>query len=146
MRVIGSVRPLTSETIKHPATPVEIYRIQNRQLTVQRLTIVVSVTEAPKVVLSVSPEHVTIRPGNRVPLKVVTHRRSGSRQNIALTVVGLPSGVRLQREVAILKRNQTEATLVLEPNIVGAGVTRRQNPFIGREFEPAHTISLSMLR
>ena len=79
--------------------------------------------------------HLTIQPGKRVPLKVVVHRNSGPRRGLTLTVVGLPSGVRPQRRVTILRGNQTEAALVLEPNIVGAGITRRQNPFIGREFD-----------
>ena len=135
VRVIGLVKPLEGEAIRRAATPVEIYRIQNRPLAMPRSSIVVSVTEAPNVTLSVSPDQVTIQPGKRVPLKVVVHRNSGPRRGLTLTVVGLPSGVRPQRRVTILRGNQTEATLVLEPNIVGAGITRRQNPFIGREFD-----------
>ncbi|MCZ6678545.1 MAG: pre-peptidase C-terminal domain-containing protein [Candidatus Poribacteria bacterium] len=135
VQVIGSVRTVGGDVIERPASPVEVYRIQNQPLTVQRLSIVVSVTEPPKVALSVSPSHVTITPGGQIPLKVVARRARGSRQEITLTVVGLPSGVRPQRQVTILKGGQTETTLILEPVIVGAGVTVRQNPFIGRELD-----------
>lgn len=132
-QVIGSVKTVSGEVIQRPATPVEVYRIQNQPQPVQRSSLVVSVTEVPSVTLAVSPERVTITPGKPVPLKVVANRKPGSRQELTLTVVGLPSGVRPQGQVTILKGNQTEATLVLEPNIVGAGVTVRTNPFIGRE-------------
>ena len=135
VQVLGSVKMASGEVIQRPATPVEVYRIQNQPQTVRRSSIVVSVTEAPKVTLSVQPKRVTITPGEQSPLKVVVHRQPGSRQELTLTVVGLPSGVRPERQVTILKRNQTETTLMLEPVIVGAGITQRQNPFIGRELD-----------
>ena len=135
VQVIGSVRTTSDKVIQRVATPVEAYRIQNQPLTVQRSSIVVSVTEEPRITLSVSPKHVIITPGKRIPLEVIAQRQLGSRQELTLTVVGLPSGVRPQRAVTILKSNQTRTTLVLEPVIVGVGITRRQNPFIGRELD-----------
>ena len=61
VRVIGLVKPLEGEAIRRAATPVEIYRIQNRPLAMPRSSIVVSVTEAPNVTLSVSPDQVSNR-------------------------------------------------------------------------------------
>ena len=68
-----------------------------------------------------------------VPLKVVAQRKPGSQQILTLALLGLPPGIRTRQLNTILGGDQTEATIVLEPNIVGAGVTARQNPFIGRE-------------
>ena len=133
VQVVGSVIPLTGELVKRAAHPIEFYRLANQLLPVQRSSVVVSVTEPPNVILSVSPENLTIAPETPVPLKVTAHRKPGSQQILTLALLGLPPGIRTQQLNTILGGDQTEATIVLEPNIVGAGVAARQNPFIGRE-------------
>ena len=133
VQVVGAVKTISGETIRRPATPVEVYRIQNQPQAVQRSSIVVSVVDEAKMTLSVEPQHVTIAPGQEARLEITAHRQPGARQDVNLTIAGLPSGVRAQRQVTILRGRDTKTTLVLEPVIVGAGVTVRQNPFIGRE-------------
>ena len=133
VQVVGTVMPLTGELVKRAASPIEFYRLANQLLPVQRSSVVVSVTEPPNVILSVSPENLTIAPETPVPLRVIAQRKPGSQQILTLALLGLPPGIRSRQLNTILGGDQTEATIVLEPNIVGAGVTARQNPFIGRE-------------
>ena len=133
VQVVGTVMPLTGELVKRTASPIEFYRLANQLLPVQRSSVVVSVTEPPNVILSVSPENLTIAPETPVPLRVIAQRKPGSQQILTLALLGLPPGIRTRQQNTILRGDQTEATIVLEPNIVGAGVTARQNPFIGRE-------------
>ena len=133
VQVVGSVTPLTGGLVKRAANPIEFYRLANQLLPVQRSSVVVSVTEPPNVILSVSPEYLSIAPETPVPLKVTAQRKPGSNQILTLALLGLPPGVRSQQLNTILGGDQTEATIVLEPNIVGFGVTARENPFIGRE-------------
>jgi len=133
VQVIGAIQPLTGESLRRAANPIEVYRLADQSLSVQRSSVVVSVTEASNVSLSLSPEDVTIQPEKPVPLKIIAHRKPGSQQILTLSLLGLPPGVRAQRENTILRGDQTEATIVLEPNIVDAGNAERQNPFIGRE-------------
>lgn len=79
-------------------------------------------------------------PGKQISLKV-TANRVGSRRDLTLTVVGLPTDIQLQRNVTILRGNQTEATLVLEPNIIQSGTNQlRRNPFVGEEIERPYNI------
>ena len=93
----------------------------------------VSVTEPPNVILSIFPENLTIAPETPAPLKVIAQRKPGSQQMLSLALLGLPPGIRSRQLNTILGGDQTEATIVLEPIIVGAGITARQNPFMGRE-------------
>ena len=133
VQVVGSVMPLTGELVKRAANPVEFYRLANQLLSVQRSSVVVSVTEPPNVILSVSPEILSIAPETPVPLTVTAQRKPGSNQMLTLALLGLPPGIRTQQLNTILGGDQTEATIVLEPNIVGFGITARENPFVGRE-------------
>ena len=133
VQVVGTVMPLTGELVKRAASPIEFYRLANQLLPVQRSSVVASVTEPPNVILSVSPQNLTLAPETPVPLKVIAQRKPGSQQILTLALLGLPPGIRTRQLNTILGGDQTEATIVLEPNIVGAGVTARQNPFIGRE-------------
>ncbi|MDE0298331.1 MAG: cytochrome c [Candidatus Poribacteria bacterium] len=133
VQVVGSVMPLTGELVKRAANPVEFYRLANQLLSVQRSSVVVSVTEPPNVILSVSPENLSIAPETPVPLTVTAQRKPGSKQILSLALIGLPPGIRTQQLNTILGGDQTEATIVIEPNIVGFGITARENPFVGRE-------------
>ena len=133
VQVVGSVTPLTGELVKRAANPIEFYRLANQLLPVQRSSVVVSVTEPPNVILSVSPENLSIAPETPVPLQVTAQRKPGSNQILTLALLGLPPGIRAQQQNTILGGDQTEATIVLEPNIVGFGVVARENPFMGRE-------------
>ena len=45
VQVVGSVTTATGNEYRRAATPVEVYRIQNNDQTVQRRNVVVSVTE-----------------------------------------------------------------------------------------------------
>ena len=125
--------PLTGKLVKRTANPIEFYRVANQLLPVQRSSVVVSVTDPPNIILSIVPENLTIAPETPAPLKVIAQRKSGSQQILTLALLGLPPGIRSRQLYTILGGDQTEATIVLEPIIVGAGVTARQNPFIGRE-------------
>ncbi len=133
VQVVGSVMPLTGGLVKRAANPIEFYRLANQLLPVQRSSVVVSVTEPPNVILSISPENLTIAPETPAPLKVIAQRKPGSQQMLSLALLGLPPGIRSRQLNTILGGDQTEATIVLEPIIVGAGITARQNPFMGRE-------------
>jgi hypothetical protein len=128
--------------------PVEVYRIQNNDQTVQRKNVVVSVTETAPIILSATlsqggdteistePLEVVVTPDGSIDITVKVTRRRGNRQNLNLTAVGLPLGVRLQRRTTVLRRNQTEATLTLIPNIITTGTSGnqlRRNPFVGTQ-------------
>ena len=144
VKVIGTVATATGQTIQRAATPVEVYRIQNNPLTVQRKNVVVSVTEAPPVQLSTVPEEITITPGSPVDIVVKVERQSGNRQNLNLTAVGLPNGVRLQRRTTVLQKHQTETTLTLVPNIIATGSNElRRNPFIGNPQVLPYTVVIN---
>ena len=132
VEVVGTVTTAAGQTIQRAATPIESYRIQNNPLTVQRKNVVVSVTVSPPVRLSTVPEEITITPGNPVDIVVKVERQSGNRQNLNLTAVGLPNGVRLQRRTTVLQKHQNKTTLTLVPNIIATGSNElRRNPFIG---------------
>ncbi len=136
VQIVGFVKPLTGELVKRTAKPVEVYRLADRDMSVQRSSVVVSVTETPNVILSVFPQVVTIKPETPVALKITAYRKPGLQQILTLSLLGLPPGVLTQSQNTILDRDQTEATIVLLPNIVGSGRTEeRQNPFIGRELD-----------
>ena len=143
-QVIGTVTTAAGQTLQRAATPVEVYRIQNNPLTVQRKNVVVSVTEAPPVRLSTVPEEITITPGSPVDIVVKVERQSGNRQNLNLTAVGLPNGVRLQRRTTVLQKHQTETTLTLVPNIIATGSNElRRNPFIGNPQVLPYTVVIN---
>ena len=146
VQVVGSVTTAAGNEYHRAATPVEVYRIQNNDQTVQRKNVVVSVTETAPIVLSAmldegedsrisaQPLEVVVTPDGPIDITVKVTRRRGNRQNLNLTAVGLPFGVRLQRRTTVLRRNQTEATLTLVPNIVTTGSSGnqlRRNPFVG---------------
>ena len=146
VQVVGSVTTTAGNKYQRAATPVEVYRIQNNDQTVQRKNVVVSVTETAPVILStmlgegedpgisVEPLEIVVTPDRPVNITVKVTRRRGNRRNLNLTAVGLPFGVRLQRRTTVLRKNQTEATLTLIPNIITAGRSGnqlRRNPFVG---------------
>ena len=134
VQVVGTVTTTSGHQIRRAATPVEVYRIRNNDQTVQRKNIVVSVTESSPITVSTTPDEVIVTPDGPVNITVKVDRRKGNRQNINLTVVGLPTGVRLERQTTVLRRGTSEATLTLVPNIVSSGTEElRQNPFIGNK-------------
>ncbi|MCE2402874.1 hypothetical protein J4G08_18570 [Candidatus Poribacteria bacterium] len=134
VQVVGTVTTTSGHQIRRAATPVEVYRIRNNDRTVQRKNIVVSVTESSPIIVSTTPDEVVVTPDGPVNITVKVDRRKGNRQNINLTAVGLPTGVRLQRQTTVLRRGASEATLTLVPNIVSSGTEElRQNPFIGNK-------------
>ena len=133
VEVAGTVKTVTGEQIRRPAIPVEVYLIQNQPLTVPRSSIVVSIREAPSITVSASPGHMRIGPDTRLPLKV-TVNRTGPARNLTLSLVGLPIDVRPERQFTLLRSDQTETTIMLEPNIISSGTNLlRRNPFIGRQ-------------
>ena len=133
VEVVGTVTTAAGQTIQRAATPIESYRIQNNPLTVQRKNVVVSVTASPPVRLSTVPEEITITPGSPVDIVVKVERQTGNRQNLNITAVGLPNGVRLQRRTTVLQKHQNKTTLTLVPNIIATGSNElRRNPFIGK--------------
>ena len=134
VEVIGSVTTAAGNEYRRAATPVEVYRIQNNDQTVQRESVVVSVTETSPIVLFTQLEEIVVTPDAPIDLIVTVDRQGGNRQNLNLTAVGLPFGVRLQRQNTLLRGNQSEATLRLIPNIVASGNNElRRNPFIGTQ-------------
>ena len=144
VRVVGTVMTAAGQPIQRAATPVEVYRIQNNALTVQRKNVVVSVTETSPVRLAVVPKEITITPGNPVDIVVNVERQPGNRQNLNLTAVGLPNGVRLQRRTTVLRKNETETTLTLVPNIIATGSNElRRNPFIGNSQTLPYTVVIN---
>lgn len=141
VQVVGSVTTATGNEYRRAATPVEIYRIQNNDQTVQRKNVVVSVTESSPIVLSTELEEIVVTPDARIDIVVKVDRQNGNRQNLNLTAVGLPFGVRLQRQNTLLRGNQVEATLTLVPNIITTGNNQlRRNPFIGTQQTHPYTI------
>ena len=148
VQVVGSVTTAAGNKYQRAAMPVEVYRIQNNDQTVQRKNVVVSVTETAPIILSATlsqggdteistePLEVVVTPDGSIDITVKVTRRRGNRQNLNLTAVGLPLGVRLQRRTTVLRRNQTEATLTLIPNIITTGTggnQLRRNPFVGTQ-------------
>ena len=141
VQVVGSVTTAAGNEYRRAATPVEVYQIQNNEQTVRRQNVVVSVTETAPLVLFTALEEIVVTPEAPIDLTVTVDRRSGNRQNLNLTAVGLPFGVRLQRRNTLLRNNQTEATLTLVPNIIATGSNElRRNPFIGTQQTRPYTI------
>ena len=156
VEVVGSVTTTAGNEYRRAAMPVEVYRIQNNDQTVQRKNVVVSVTETAPIILSAAsdggedsgvsaePIEVIVTPDGPVDITVKVTRRRGNRQNLNLTAVGLPFGVRLQRRTTVLRRNQTEATLTLVPNIIATGSNAlRRNPFIGTPQPHPYTVVIN---
>ncbi|MYC77877.1 hypothetical protein F4X10_19095 [Candidatus Poribacteria bacterium] len=136
VQVVGAVMTATGNEYRRPATPVEVYRIQNNDQTVERKNVVVSVTETAPIIVSTELEEVVVTPDIPIDITVKVERQSGNRQNLNLTAVGLPFGVRLQRRTTVLRKHETEATLTLMPNIITAGTIfnqLRRNPFVGTQ-------------
>ena len=158
VQVVGSVTTATGNEYHRAATPVEVYRIQNNDQTVQRKNVVVSVTETTPVILSTvldkgedseisaEPLEIVVTPDRPVNITVKVTRQRGNRRNLNLTAVGLPLGVRLQRRTTVLRKNQTEATLTLMPNIIIAGRggnQLRRNPFVGTRQTLPYTVIIN---
>jgi len=144
VQVVGAVTTAYGHEIRRAATPVEIYRIQNNDQTVQRKNVVVSVTEAAPFILSAAPEEVVVTPDAPVEITVKVARQGGNRQNLNLTAVGLPFGVRLQRQTTVLRKHQTEATLTIVPNVISTGSNQlRRNPFIGNPQTRPYTVVIN---
>ena len=141
VQVVGSVTTAAGNEYRRAATPVEVYRIQNNDQTVQRKNVVVSVTETAPIVLFPAFEEIVVTPDTPIDLTITVDRQNGNRQNLNLTAVGLPFGVRLQRQNTLLRGNQTEATLRLVPNIISTGSNElRRNPFIGTQQARPYTV------
>ena len=146
VQVVGAVTTATGNEYRRAAMPVEVYRIQNNDQTVQRKNVVVSVTETAPIILSTELEEVVVTPGAPIDITVKVIRQRGNRQNLNLTAVGLPFGVRLQRQNTLLQKNKTEATLTLIPNIITAGAAGnqlRRNPFIGTQQTLPYTVVIN---
>ena len=144
VQVVGNVTTGSGYQIRRAATPIEVYRIRNNDQTVQRQSIVVSVTESSPIIVSATPSEVVVTPDGPVDITVKVDRRRGNRQNMNLTVAGLPFGVRLQRETTVLRRGTSEATITLVPNIVTSGRDElRRNPFIGNKQERPYTFVIN---
>ena len=158
VQVVGSVTTTAGNEYQRAAMPVEVYRIQNNDQTVQRKNVVVSITETAPIILSTmlgkdgnsevstEPLEVVVTPDGTIDITVKVTRQRGNRQNLNLTAVGLPLGVRLQRRTTVLRRNQTEATLTLVPNIITTGTggnQLRRNPFAGTQQTLPYTIVIN---
>ena len=146
VQVVGAVTTATGNEYRRAATPVEVYRIQNNDQTVQRKNVVVSVTETASIIVSTELEEVVVTPDTPIDIRVKVERQSGNRQNLNLTAVGLPFGVRLQRRTTVLRKHETETTLRLMPNIITAGTTfnqLRRNPFIGTQQTLPYTVVIN---
>ena len=144
VQVVGTVTTASGHQIRRAASPVEIYRIRNNDQTVQRKNIVVSVTEASPIIISAVPDEVIVTPDGPVDITVKVDRKRGNRQNMNLTVVGLPVGVRLQRRTTVLRKGTSEATITLVPNIVTGGRDElRRNPFIGNKQTRPYTFVIN---
>ena len=158
VQVVGSVTTTTGNEYQRPAVPVEVYRIQNNDQTVQRKNVVVSVTEAAPIIVSTAlgkdgnsgistePLEIVVTPDGPIDITIKVTRQRGNRQNLNITAVGLPLGVRLQRRTTVLRRNQTEATLTLVPNIVTTGTSGnqlRRNPFAGTQQTLPYTVVIN---
>ena len=144
VQVVGTVTTTSGHQIRRAASPIEVYQIRNNNQTVQRQSTVVSVTEATPIIVTTTPSEVIVTPDGPVDITVKVDRRKGNRQNMNLTVVGLPFGVRLQRETTVLRRGTSEATITLIPNIVSSGRDElRRNPFIGNKQTRPHTFVIN---
>jgi hypothetical protein len=144
VQVVGTVTTASGHQIRRAASPVEVYRIRNNDQTVQRKNIVVSVTEASPIIISAVPDEVIVTPDGPVDITVKVDRKGGNRQNMNLTVVGLPVGVRLQRQTTVLRKGRSEATITLVPNIVTGGRDElRRNPFIGNKQTRPYTFVIN---
>ena len=158
VQVVGSVTTTAGNEYQRAAMPVEVYRIQNNDQTVQRKNVVVSITETAPIILSTTlgkdgnsevstePLEVVVTPDGSIDITVKVTRRRGNRQNLNITAVGLPLGVRLQRRTTVLRRNQTEATLTLVPNVITTGTggnQLRRNPFAGTQQTLPYTIVIN---
>lgn len=146
VQVVGAVTTATGTEYRRAAIPVEVYRIQNNDQTVQRKNVVVSVTETASIIVSTELEEIVVTPDTPIDIPVKIERQSGNRQNLNLTAVGLPFGVRLQRRTTVLRGHETEVTLRLMPNIVTAGTTfnqLRRNPFIGTQQTLPYTVVIN---
>ena len=158
VQVVGSVTTASGNLYHRAATPVEVYRIQNNDQTVQRKNVVVSVTETAPLILSATlsegknsevstePLEVVVTPDGPVDITVKVTRQPGNRQNLNLTAIGLPLGVRLQRRTTVLRKNQNEATLTIIPNIITAGSSGnqlRRNPFVGTQQVLPYTVIIN---
>ncbi len=144
VQVVGTVNTATGHKIRRAATPIQVYRIRNNDQTVQRKNVVVSVTESSPIIVSATPNEVIVTPDGPVDITVSVNRRNGNRQNMNLTVVGLPFGVRLQRETTVLRRGKSEATITLIPNIITSGTNElRRNPFAGNKQTRPHTFVIN---
>ena len=159
VQVVGSVTTTAGNEYQRAAMPVEVYRIQNNDQTVQRKNVVVSITETAPIILSTAlgkdgnaevstgfPLEVIVTPDGSIDITVKVTRRRGNRQNLNLTAVGLPLGVRLQRRTTVLRRNQTEATLTIIPNIISTGSggnQLRRNPFAGTQQALPYTVVIN---
>ena len=140
VQVVGTVTTSAGQKIRRAATPVEVYRIQNNDQTVRRKNVVVSVTESTPLIVTVEPNEVIVTPDGPVKITVKVNRKKGNRQNMNLTVVGLPFGVELQRQTTVLRAGKSEATITLVPDIVSTGDNElRRNPFIGNNQTRPHT-------
>lgn len=145
VQVVGTVTTAAGNQIRRAATPIEVYQIRNNNQTVQRKNVVVSVTEANPIIVTATPSEVIVTPDGPVDIKVNVNRRGGNRQNMNITVVGLPFGVQLQRQTTVLRRGTNEATITLVPNIVSSGRNElRRNPFIGNEQTRPHTFVINV--
>ena len=146
VQVVGAVTTATGNEYRRAAMPVEVYRIQNNDQTVQRKNVVVSVTETAPIILSTVLEEVVVTPGAPIDITVKVTRQQGNRQNLNLTAVGLPFGVRLRRQNTLLQKDKTEATLTLIPNVITTGTTGnqlRRNPFIGTQQTLPYTVVIN---
>ncbi len=144
VQVVGTVTTTAGQQIRRTASPIEIFQIRNNNQTVQRKNIVVSITEATPIIVTTIPDEVIVTPDGPVDIKVIVERRNRNRQNMNLTVVGLPVGVRLQRQTTVLRRGSSEATITLEPEIISGGNNEiRRNPFIGNQQTRPHTFVIN---
>ena len=144
VQVVGTVTTTSGHQIRRTASPIEIFQIRNNNQTVQRQNIVVSITEATPIIVTAIPNEVIVTPDGPVDITVKVDRSRGNRQNMNLTVVGLPVGVTLQRQTTVLRRGSSEATITLEPEIISGGNQQiRRNPFIGNQQTRPHTFVIN---
>ena len=145
VQVVGTVTTTSGHQIQtHRESNRNIPNTEQQPRTVQRKNIVVSITEATPIIVSTIPDEVVVTPDGPVDIKVKVERGRGNRQNMNLTVVGLPVGVRLQRQTTVLRRGSTEATITLEPEIISGGNNEiRRNPFIGNQQTRPHTFVIN---
>ncbi len=144
VQVVGTVTTTSGHQIRRAASPIEIFQIRNNNQTVQRQNIVVSITEATPIIVTAIPNEVIVTPDGPVDITVKVDRSRGNRQNMNLTVVGLPVGVTLQRQTTVLRRGSSEAVITLEPEIISGGNNEiRRNPFIGNQQTRPHTFVIN---